>query len=96
MGPQEAQSWVDIITGPLGGALAGGACLGAIIGIYLWERYVVTPKVAQHIENCEAKIAAVEAELAIHKAQLDEYKPVVDRWTQLMQKTAFKEWGVDG
>ena len=87
MKAETAQTWLEIATGPLGGAVVAGFVIGALVGIALWERYVVNPKIRQHMEACDARLEAQQKEI-------DRMTPIVDRWEALMEGTAYKTLGI--
>ena len=87
MKAETAQTWLEIATGPLGGAVVAGFVIGALMGIYLWEKYVVRPKITQHMEACEVQLAAQQKEI-------DRMIPIVNRWEALMEGTAYKTLGI--
>ena len=87
--PELASSWIELFSGPVGGMMAASFMLGAGIGIFLWQKYVVVPKIKAHEDSCEARLAALRSEV-------DEIKPIAQKWQRFMEKKAFESLGMPG
>lgn len=83
-----AGGWLALATGPHGGAFVIGLLLGALIAIYLWQKFVVLPQREVHEKNCQARLDMLQAELNI-------IKPVAERWEKFMEKKAFELLDMD-
>lgn len=81
--PSIAGGWLALATGPYGGAFVMGLILGSLIGIFLWQRFHVTPRLeAEHI-YCQERIQSMQREL-------DEVKVVAKKWEQFMERKALE------
>ena len=78
-----AGGWLTLATGPYGGAFIMGMLLGTLAGIYLWNKFHVTPRLEQEKHHCEERINAIQAEL-------DTVKMVAEKWNQFMERKAFE------
>jgi len=78
-----ATGWLGVVTGPFGGAFALGVVMGALGGIYLWQKYVVKPRIEEHVRTCEQRLDMLQKEL-------DDVKQVADKWTRFMEREAME------
>lgn len=75
-------SWLSVVTGPFGGSFALGVVFGSLVGIWLWQKYVVVPRIQQHEAGCEAKLAAL-------KEKVDQLQVIANKWNKFMERKAF-------
>lgn len=78
-----AGGWLSLATGPYGGAFVIGLLLGALASIWLWQKFVVDPKMKTHEANCQVQLAALQE-------KVDSITPIAERWNQFMEKKAFE------
>ena len=88
-----ASSWLAIATGPYGGAFVIGVIMGALFGIYLWNRFHVGPRMEQEKHLCQARIDALQKELGLQKRELEQVKIVATKWEQFMERKALEALG---
>jgi len=75
--------WLALVTGPYGGAFALGVMFGALTGIWLWQKYVVKPRIEVHVQICEERLDSLQQELK-------EVRAIADKWTRFMEDEAMR------
>ena len=78
--------WLSIVTGPFGGAFALGVIVGSLAGIWLWQKYVVKPKLEDHVKACEDRLNQLEKELIAVRV-------LADKWSGFIERKALEALG---
>ncbi len=84
--PNAVTGWLAVAQDPLIGAFCLGLLLGSLIGIWLWNKYVVKPSIAMHETSCTEKLAQLQKEL-------DEVKGIAMKWNNFMERKALEALG---
>lgn len=90
MDPTKASGWLELFQSPLFGVAAGSFVLGGCVCVALYERYVVNPRVTQHMENCEARLAALQVQLDLQKEELAKMREIAERWNRITERAFLK------
>lgn len=78
-----ASGLLALATSPFGGAFVAGVIFGALVGIGMWQKFVVEPAKDHQQRTHEERIASLEKRLA-------EVQIVADKWNRFMERKAME------